>query len=44
MKTVQKEKIGEVLLINELKLSLHKQDKSFPFKLVNSYNISNVTF
>ena len=36
--------IGEALLINELKTSLNKQDKSFPLKLFNWYNTSNVTF
>ena len=30
-----KRKIGEALLINELKPSLNKQDKSFPLKLFN---------
>ena len=30
-----KKKIGEALLINELKPSLNKQDKSFPLKLFN---------
>ena len=30
-----KRKIGEALLINELKPSLNKQHKSFPFKLFN---------
>ena len=30
-----KRKIGEALLINELKPSLHKQDKSFALKLFN---------
>ena len=28
-------KTGEALLINELKLSLNKKDKSFPLKLFN---------
>ena len=30
-----KRKIGEALLIHELKPSLNKQDKSFPLKLFN---------
>ena len=30
-------KIGEALLINELKPSLNKQDKSFPLKLFHLY-------
>ena len=30
-----KRKIGEALLINELKPSLNKRDKSFPLKLFN---------
>ena len=39
-----KRKIGEALLINELKPSLNKQDKSFPLKLFNLFNTSKVTF
>ena len=33
--TLIKRKIDEALLINELKPSLNKQDKSFPLKLFN---------
>ena len=39
-----KRKIGEALLINELKPSLNKQDKPFPLKLFNLFNTSKVTF
>ena len=51
MVTVRKRKIGEALVINELKPSLNKQDKSFPLKLFKSsfvfelfLYITNLTF